>query len=76
MLKNYFSSLGGNKNLPHLSEGGEGVPAGGGQLSSDITSNKAVLPRSASGSGEVREWWREQVGYNSGSELSDEMDEG
>ncbi|XP_042222016.1 sodium leak channel non-selective protein-like isoform X1 [Homarus americanus] len=66
---------GGSKNLPHVIEGGEGITAGtGGQLSSDITSNKAVLPRSASGSGEVREWWREQVGYNSGSDFSDGTD--
>ncbi|KAG0726444.1 Sodium leak channel non-selective protein [Chionoecetes opilio] len=66
-------SSGGNKNLPHLSEGGEGAPASlSGQLSSDI---KAVLPRSASGSGEVRDWWREQVGYNSGSEMTDEMED-
>ncbi|KAK8392277.1 hypothetical protein O3P69_017693 [Scylla paramamosain] len=64
---------GTNKNLPHLSEGGEGAPASlTGQLSSDI---KAVLPRSASGSGEVRDWWREQVGYNSGSDVSDEMED-
>lgn len=64
---------GGNKNLPHLSEGGEGVTIGlTGQISSDI---KAVLPRSASGSGEVRDWWREQVGYNSGSDVSDEMED-
>lgn len=65
--------LGANKNLPHLSEGGEGVTTSlSGQLSSDI---KAVLPRSASGSGEVRDWWREQVGYNSGSDVSDEMED-
>lgn len=64
---------GANKNLPHLSEGGEGVTTSlSGQLSSDI---KAVLPRSASGSGEVRDWWREQVGYNSGSDVSDEMED-
>ncbi|XP_069959955.1 sodium leak channel NALCN isoform X5 [Cherax quadricarinatus] len=66
---------GGSKNLAHVSEGGEGITSGiGGQLSSDITSNKAVLPRSASGSGEVRDWWREQVGYNSGSDFSEEAD--
>ncbi|XP_064105310.1 sodium leak channel NALCN-like isoform X1 [Macrobrachium nipponense] len=63
---------GGSKNLPHVSEG-EGIPVtGSAPPISDITSNKAVLPRSASGSGEVRDWWREQVGYNSGSDGEDD----
>ncbi|XP_027219949.1 sodium leak channel NALCN isoform X1 [Penaeus vannamei] len=66
---------GSSKNLPHVSEGGEGITiVNGGQLSSDISSNKAVLPRSASGSGEVRDWWRQQVDYDSGSDFSDDME--
>ncbi|KAK3859162.1 hypothetical protein Pcinc_034699, partial [Petrolisthes cinctipes] len=65
------SGRGGAKNLPDLSESGEsgrrgggggvaggaGGGAGVGGPGGDITSNKASLPRSASGSGEVREWW-------------------
>ena len=34
----------------------------------DILSYRTCLPRSVSGSGEVRDWWREQVGYDSGTE--------
>ena len=34
----------------------------------DITSNRAILPRSASGFGEVREWWKEQSGYSSAND--------
>ncbi|KAK7076029.1 hypothetical protein SK128_019150 [Halocaridina rubra] len=65
----------GSKNLPHVSEGGEGVIASNGvPMSADITSNKTALPRSASGSGEVRDWWREQVGYNSGSDCEEAVE--
>lgn len=34
----------------------------------DVLSYRTCLPRSVSGSGEVRDWWREQVGYDSGTE--------
>ncbi|XP_076062886.1 sodium leak channel non-selective protein na isoform X5 [Oratosquilla oratoria] len=66
---------GASKNLPHVAESMEGrVAASQGGGGGDISSNKTALPRSASGSGEVRDWWREQVGYDSGSDFEDQLE--
>ncbi|CAL4058549.1 unnamed protein product, partial [Meganyctiphanes norvegica] len=62
-----------NKNHSNVNEGENQAVVGVNQVNGDINSNKAVLPRSASGSGEVRDWWREQVGYNSGSDYDDTL---
>ncbi|RXG67648.1 Sodium leak channel non-selective protein [Armadillidium vulgare] len=68
---------GSSKSTTHATDGVTTTAANGaagqvgteGMASSDITCNKTSLPRSASGSGEVREWWKEQVGYDSGCEF-------
>ena len=45
-----------------------GAPVVASTSMADVLSYRTCLPRSLSGSGEVRDWWREQVGYDSGSE--------
>ncbi|KAJ9587594.1 hypothetical protein L9F63_018976, partial [Diploptera punctata] len=49
-------------NLPHLTEGPECS-----HLARDISANKTALPKVSSVLLEVRDWWHEQLGYNTQS---------
>ncbi|XP_046981144.1 sodium leak channel non-selective protein [Schistocerca americana] len=58
---------GGSKNnLPHLTEGPE--PS---RLLRDITANKTAMPKMSNVQLEVKDWWLEQLGYNTDSSEED-----
>ncbi|KAK7862065.1 hypothetical protein R5R35_011485 [Gryllus longicercus] len=60
---------GGSKNnLPHVTEGSE--PS---RLLRDITANKTAMPKVSNVLLEVRDWWSEQMGYNTQSSDEDEF---
>ena len=63
----FLITAGSKNNLPHLTEGPECS-----HLVRDISSNKTALPKVSSVLLEVRDWWHEQLGYNTQS--SDEED--
>ncbi|XP_069692579.1 sodium leak channel NALCN isoform X3 [Periplaneta americana] len=64
--RNNRPQTGSKNNLPHLTEGPE--PS---RLMRDISANKTAMPKVTNVLVEVRDWWHEQLGYNTQSSDED-----
>jgi hypothetical protein len=64
--KCFIIAAGSKNNLPHLTEGPE--PS---RLMRDISTNKTAMPKVSNVLLEVRDWWHEQLGYNTQSSDED-----
>lgn len=64
--RNNRPQSGSRNNLPHLTEGPESS-----RLMRDISANKTAMPKVSNVLLEVRDWWHEQLGYNTQSSDED-----